>query len=422
MMSFIFQIPAILGKALWEPIGILFWCGVFWLLWSHRKNWKGPLFFVVSAGLIFAFGWRFFIKLSTARYYLTFLLPALFIIFYFLRRGPWPKKISYVLLLLLFVLCLGKDLRHNEKDRQSGLLYQVIKEDAKNYQKPLMILYGGSASKAPYYTNLPSLKIGHSVLDRELYFESLNRNLNFYHGIVDCIYFCTEFRADEGKLLQRWKSEPRFTELGVNPDNGSSKKRKTVFKYVPSDVRSDDELSSLNVLGNGDFTELMSDREIDDLRNVWKAQLPCTAKEDFAFPQGWSISHSRTTKSDAVAKCIREKEKNVLDIHAEKNFISVITPFFPADKAVALCFSIRALEDSQIDLIAHLQNPKGPKNEFYPFFPIFMPAGAQKNAKIIIPAFPGRSNERIHFWLNRGHVRLSNVSIHPLTMGKSYHE
>ena len=304
-------------------------------------------------------------------------------------------------------------------ERKSYLLYQAIKEDAKDSKTPFMIVSGNSVASARYYAGLPSFTLNQENSNRDLYFNSLKHNLGFYSDLADRIYFCMEFRPEENELYEKWKSDPLFTELGWSWNDNHHKKRKSVFKCNPT-ISIDYEVSHDNILKNGDLSDLLNEKELQSFKASFSGKIPSIEADDFVFPKDWSIYHSITRKSDASVRIIRENKKNYFDVSTKKNYLSVISPSFSAKAPLLLCFSIQAVTESQIDLIVHLQNSNGKANEFYPYFPIYLPAGTQKEAKILLPAFPGRVSEKIHFWLSDGHVRLSDIFVYPVTMKELY--
>ncbi len=132
-----------LNRLLYEPLYYCFWAGILLAVYFNWRSWKtSPLVQTITVGVAFFLLWRTLSGsvLASARYSAVVLYPALLLAIYAIAQVPkwlnrygflpkWNKYLQAALLIALFALCIGKDLRYNSYVTVPQKLAEVIRRE-----------------------------------------------------------------------------------------------------------------------------------------------------------------------------------------------------------------------------------------------------------------------------------------------------
>lgn len=212
-----------LSRIVFEPIfGVMIAGMLLALLLNFRR--RGWRFYAVLIGVGFMLVWRSCLHLLSKRYseiliyvgigfsgYFLLLFPAWFACRFrpLLQRycpkaeqvmRRFPRLIGRVLIFVLILICFGKLSRYNRYDDTIPKSSEVVKQDAANFRRPLVLELCGEQDRLHYYSGLSILAVNQEA-SREEQWKRCSQLLKREH---DAAYlFCKERREETHSLFPK---------------------------------------------------------------------------------------------------------------------------------------------------------------------------------------------------------------------------
>lgn len=409
MLGLLHQSCLNLSSFLWEPIGVLFYIGLLWFIWNHRKSWKDHIVWLIACGLSFAIAWRLFFHISTGRYYGFFIVPALFFSFYLLWCGPWSKRTSYVLLGILLIGCTARDFWYNPMEHSVLLLYETVRKDAQEFKRVTALSFSKGLTRERYYTGLTIAGVDRRTSLNNI-LSGMKYNFSVYDGDWDAVYFFLEIHSKEidHDALLKWSSNAHLTIIGESWLDRHRKKKVIVFRYLPDLKRDDKQCGDL--LPNGDFREYAEEKINIQMQKNLGQRAVRFLNENPIFPKQWGIYHSLIGKSDSFATIVKRPYDNALRLEAD-NYLAAISPTFSVEQERILSFSISVKTESVLQITRDLKFTNGSGGDLYPLLSLYLKPGLQRRFFVRLPARPDCKSGAVWFWLHHGILELSDVRI-----------
>ncbi|MCI5779190.1 MAG: hypothetical protein MR051_05175 [Lentisphaeria bacterium] len=396
------------SRMLWEVIGVFCIPSLLFFAYDLRRHWRKPWLYWVIGGILCAWGWRVFFRVGSGRYYSVMILPAMLLIFHFCRSVvPKQKWVSAALLSVVFVFCLGRDLRGYPQHREViGLLHRV-KSDAARYRRPYGVAFPSGGGREAYYTGIPVAGIPYGEREMPEFFRSLKGNLNLYRHSGDVLYlffFLPRNYPDKENMLRGLMPEG-IEILGSTYMDRRHKKQLFAVKYIPREETID--LRGSELLPNGDFSELQSGEQLEKQWRYLGRRAPRFLTEKPQLPRKWDFYQSLTTRSNSLALVEKRGDGNVLRLQAD-SYLVALTPFFDVKKARIVFFHIKARTQSRLNVKREYRNPGALHQDM---FMLRLEQGEEHEYVLKLVDGKGMNIGRIWFWLNSGDIELSNVRI-----------
>jgi len=398
-------------KAPWELFGILFAVGLAYAAWKNFRGNRG-LCITILSGLIFAAVWRGWFAANSPRYYNIFIFPALFFSFYLIWHGPWPRKISCSLLLIVIGICTVKDLRYNPYDREIVSMYQQVRQDAQKYQRPAGLSFTKLSAKERFYTGLPiSGNERQSSLDYVL--TGLKGNFSIFDGNYDVVYCFIEFLPNTPNLdesLLDLAPPGAVTVMSKTYLDRKQKKGVAVIRYSAAAPSAIDEADKGEPVTNGDFSQLLDPDKLKRSVAYFGQRSPRFLQEAVSLPAKWTLYQSLMQNTESLANVISTPNGNALSLEANGSYLAAGVPVALSDRTRYLNFNLRVKRESylQITREIHRHNQKG---ELIPILTMRLLPGMDRRYEVRLAAWPDAETQSLWFWLHSGEIELSDVRI-----------
>lgn len=275
-------------KGMFFPLWILFVLGIALCLYQtgyNKKEQKRPRFLPVICICAFMLLWRWCAHISSSRYSIALIIPAIGFGSYFLSNNHIPSLFRFVAGLICFAFLIHKDLRVDLRSNYYVDICHVIRQDSKGNLSPVVWSFEGNCNRLFYYcgSNIPVYEFHHDYSNGNLQ-DYINRcilNAGLDH---DCIYIYLRNKRGEAPLKAKDVGfSDNFWKIRMHGFCDSHKKKEFYLyeaikcnpKFSESDL-SEDELLSYkkeienNLFLNGDFEKSSSDKHFQNVLNTLK--------------------------------------------------------------------------------------------------------------------------------------------------------
>ncbi|MBR2344686.1 MAG: hypothetical protein IKA71_02740 [Lentisphaeria bacterium] len=398
-----------ISNLLWEVVGVCLVPALLYFGYCSKKYWRSAWWYVAVFMVLFAWGWRIYIGTNSTRYYMILVLPAMMVIFHLAWDGlkHW-KKLSCITLLILFAVCIARDLRYNPQISGELSLYKSIGQDAGRYKQPLVIVYKESSSQIEYYSGVKTVGCQYYTDELDRVYEGLQNNLNVYHGLCDVLYICIPITKKYRNLDEKLKTlmpDGSVEIFGRSFMDRKNKKELLVLKYIPRKEKFDS--SRVPYLINGDFSQLLSGDALRKKQEYFGRRAPRFISEKPSLPKNWEIYISLITRCNSLANVEKRGDKNVLRLQAHGSYVALISQYFEDKNPCVVYFKLKANSDSFVELLRQYYHP----GIMIATMPLNLPAGKETEIKWHIPSEHNKKLRRIWIQLNSGDIEISDVKV-----------
>ncbi|WP_176012318.1 hypothetical protein [Victivallis sp. Marseille-Q1083] len=356
---------------LFEPLMVTAVAGMILLCFSQWKK-RNAFFWVVAGGVFFLILWRLYLgSSSSSRYTAILLFPAIIFTVYLLYFNIFERSFSRFLLLILAIICLGKDFHFNPYDDCIPRIGECIRADSLQHAGAAILLGDAKdARRIEYYAEIGAVALPEATLEqcRDFILEQSNA---YRH-----VYVVVNENSDRSPTLAE--------ELGIPPEqwqfvgsffrNRSQRKKLSVYRYSPEMPGGEFTVlngkffngsagqcnSTLPLNGNFEKENPMPQSSLPTA-DQWGAGLEFFLQPNLKFPEHWSIRSTFGFAPDCKAEI--ELSSDAISGHyslrmASRNLISIYTKDFIPAGDYRLHLLIRGLPGSYPEIFLTFYDSK----------------------------------------------------------------
>ena len=257
---------------------------LFYTMQSIRKNRRMLIWLWV---MLFAMAiWRFFIpNFYSPRYAVIFIFPAILLTAYMMVKF---KKLCWVLLIVLGIICCCKILRPNLTGRMLIDASDVIRKDAADKKHPLVIVDDKDGPRMEFYSSLPVLPFDESK-NFPVKLLDLSRIISNNANQSDAVYICCEIPANLEITKENLNLDGDFKLIYSTLSNRRKKIYFNVYRYLKNGNISPVIMpEGKNLIANGNFEK--SRIVPEKLLNILSKRKHKFFTENIQLPFSWSIN------------------------------------------------------------------------------------------------------------------------------------